>query len=172
LNALPAWALHLDANESPWGPPPADTSVSEYNRYPAQQPSQLRSRLAALYGVTADNIMMGRGADEAIDILLRTFCESGQDSILTCPPTFGYFKTAAQKLVFLCSPNNPTGNSLAADALESLCQNYPETLIVVDEAYIEFSSHESVIALRAHYRNLFYRPTRLPVQWKKQFYGL
>ncbi len=178
-------ALHLDANESPWGPPPADTSVSEYNRYPAQQPSQLRSRLAALYGVTADNIMMGRGADEAIDILLRTFCESGQDSILICPPTFGYFKTAAQiqgakivevplkpgfawdmdaiktaiantrpKLVFLCSPNNPTGNSLAADALESLCQNYPETLIVVDEAYIEFSSHESVIALRAHYRNL------------------
>lgn len=177
-------ALHLDANESPWTPPPSDASVANYNRYPEQQPSALRSRLAGLYGVEANEIMMGRGADEAIEVLLRTFCEAGEDSIVICPPTFGYFKTAAQiqgakiieaplkadftwdekaiekamakkpKLVFLCSPNNPTGNSIDEGLVEKLCKENPDTLIVVDEAYIEFSPQESLIPLRAKYRNL------------------
>jgi len=177
-------ALHMDANESPWTPPPSDASVTDYNRYPEQQPSALRSRLAGLYGVSENEIMMGRGADEAIEILMRTFCEAGEDSILICPPTFGYFKTAAQiqgaeiveaplngnftwdeaaikkamsakpKIVFLCSPNNPTGNSVDERIVEKLCKSNPDTLIVVDEAYIEFSAHESFIPLRAKYRNL------------------
>lgn len=178
-------ALHLDANESPWMPPPSDASVTDYNRYPEQQPSALRERLAGLYGVNANQIMMGRGADEAIEVLLRTFCKAGKDSILICPPTFGYFKTAAQiqgakiveaplkesfdwdtdavfdliedkrpKLVFLCSPNNPTGNSLSKEYVASLCSTYEDTLIVVDEAYIEFSPHESLVRLTKAYRNL------------------
>ncbi|MEP6341952.1 MAG: histidinol-phosphate transaminase [Maricaulaceae bacterium] len=178
-------ALHLDANESPWTPPPSNSSVADYNRYPAQQPAGLQQRLADLYGVTPDRLMTGRGADEAIEVLLRTFCEAGQDKILVCTPTFGYFKTAAQiqgaeiidvplkdgfewdvpaidkaiksdapKIVFLCSPNNPTGNSLGADAIETLCADNPETLIVVDEAYIEFSPLTSNVSLQGTYRNL------------------
>lgn len=178
-------ALHLDANESPWTPPPSDSSVTGYNRYPEQQPTGLRSRLAGLYGVTPDEIMMGRGADEAIEVLMRTFCEAGDDSILICSPTFGYFQTAAQiqgagiidvplnecftwnmsriremmsaekpKLVFLCSPNNPTGNSIAHEAVVGLCEDFPDTLIVVDEAYVEFSLQSSFVNLRGEYRNL------------------
>jgi len=87
-------ALHLDANESPWAPPPV-TTTDEYNRYPEQQPTDLRTRLANLYGVAPEKIMVGRGADEAIEVLLRTFCEAGEDSILICPPTFGYYETCA-----------------------------------------------------------------------------
>ncbi|MGJ8564818.1 MAG: histidinol-phosphate transaminase [Alphaproteobacteria bacterium] len=178
-------ALHLDANESPWSPPPSDGSVEDFNRYPEQQPDTLRTRLASLYGVPANSIMMGRGADESIEVIVRTFCEAGEDSILICPPTFGYFETAAKiqgakisraallsdftwdealirkmitkdtpKIVFLCSPNNPTGNSLDKDVIEGLCRDFKETLIVVDEAYIEFSPQDSTLALRNTYRNL------------------
>ena len=178
-------ALHLDANESPWAPPPSDASVKNYNRYPAQQPQALQARLAGLYGIDADRVMMGRGADEAIDIILRTFCEAGEDSILICSPTFGYFKTAAQiqgagiidvplkadftwdvkavkkaikdkmpKIVFLCSPNNPTGNSLTKAAIEEICKVNSDVLVVVDEAYVEFSAQPSVISLQKTLRNL------------------
>ena len=178
-------ALHLDANESPWSPPPADGSTSEFNRYPAQQPPELLARLAALYGVSCDQIMMGRGADEAIDILVRTFCEAGKDDILICTPTFSYFNIAAQiqgagiidvplnpdftwdvdaicsairdrspKLVFLCSPNNPTGNSLSLDSIAKICTISGDSLVVVDEAYIEFSPSNSAITLQPEYPNL------------------
>jgi histidinol-phosphate/aromatic aminotransferase/cobyric acid decarboxylase-like protein len=88
-------ALHLDANESPWAPPPGTSAVSDYNRYPAQQPETLRQRLADIYGVSAEEIAMGRGADEALDVLVRTFCEPGTDSILYSSPTFSFFKTVA-----------------------------------------------------------------------------
>lgn len=177
-------ALHLDANESPWSPPPSDATVKDYNRYPAQQPAKLRSRLAALYGVSPEEIMLGRGADESLEVLMRTFCEAGHDDILICSPTFGYFKTAAAiqgagvldaplrqdftwdetairkqmgnapKMVFLCSPNNPTGNSIGPDLVEGLCRDYPDCLIVVDEAYIEFSSQESFVSRSSAHRNL------------------
>ncbi len=178
-------ALHLDANESPWAPPPADSSTSAFNRYPGQQPQDLRNRLADIYGVVPEQLMLGRGADEAIDILLRTFCEARQDKILLCSPTFGYFTTAAQvqgasitdvpladdfswdipavlnaieaespKLTFLCSPNNPTGNSLSAGQIQQVCQASVNGLVVVDEAYIEFSSQNSVIALQSEFQNL------------------
>ena len=167
-------ALHLDANENPYAPPPV-VGAGGYNRYPAQQPQKLVNRLADLYGVRPEQLMVGRGADEGIECLLRAFCEAGQDSILTCPPTFGYYKTCADiqgagvvevplvrtyqwdipaiikagkpsnvKMVFLCSPNNPTGNSLTRDAILDVCGSLPETLVVVDEAYIEFSDQESL----------------------------
>ena len=178
-------ALHLDANESPWSPPPAGPSVKDYNRYPAQQPAGLMARLAGLYEVDQSQIMLGRGADEAIDVLLRTFCEPGQDRILICPPTFGYFSVAAQiqgadivsvplqddfswdepsihkalqdndvKMVMLCSPNNPTGNSVDREFVLRLCNDNPNTLVVVDEAYIEFSSEESFSNEINSYKNL------------------
>jgi len=167
-------ALHLDANENPYAPPPV-VGAGGYNRYPAQQPAKMVQRLADLYGVKPEQLMVGRGADEGIECLLRAFCEAGQDSILTCPPTFGYYKTCADiqgasvvevplirtyqwdipaiiragkpayvKMIFLCSPNNPTGNSLTRDAILEVCASLPETLIVIDEAYIEFSKQKSL----------------------------
>lgn len=179
-------ALHLDANESPWAPPPVK-GVDGFNRYPEQQPAALRTRLADLYGVREGQIMIGRGADEAIEILLRTFCEAGRDSVLVCPPTFGYYQTCAAiqgarvveaplrpdfsydenliisrmtaagadlKIVFLCSPNNPTGNVIAPKNVTGLCKEFPETLIVIDEAYEEFSSQDSFASQIDDYQNL------------------
>ncbi|NNE59057.1 MAG: histidinol-phosphate transaminase [Hellea sp.] len=178
-------ALHLDANESPWSPPPAGPRESGYNRYPAQQPSALMARLSGLYGVPSQNILLGRGADEALDVLLRTFCEARQDKVLICPPSFGYFNVAAQvqgagivtvplddnfdidqagvkqalkdnavKVVMLCSPNNPTGNSISRKFVAELCSMNPNTLILVDEAYVEFSPMGSLSDLMPANRNL------------------
>ena len=178
-------ALHLDANESPYAPPPV-RGASGYNRYPEQQPPALAQRLADLYGATPDRIMVGRGADEAIEVLLRTFCEDGLDNILICSPTFGYYKTCAQiqgagvidvpltadyewdsaaiiesaknaenlKVIFLCTPNNPTGTIIKDDLVEQLCERFPNTLIAVDEAYEEFSSTQSYIPKCENYPNL------------------
>lgn len=178
-------ALHLDANESPYAPPPVK-GAEGYNRYPEQQPLALLRRLADLYGTSPDHLMVGRGADEAIEILLRTFCEDGQDNILICSPTFGYYKTCAQiqgagiidvpltkeyqwdtaailnsakiaknlKIIFLCTPNNPTGTVIKDDLVEQLCETCPNTLIVVDEAYEEFSSTESYTPQIQVYQNL------------------
>ena len=178
-------ALHLDANESPYAPPPVK-GAEGYNRYPEQQPRALLQRLADLYGTTTDRLMVGRGADEAIEVLLRTFCEDGQDNILICSPTFGYYETCAQiqgagiidvpltkdyqwdraailkaaeaaknlKVIFLCTPNNPTGTVITDDLVEQLCEACPDTLIAVDEAYEEFSSTESYIPKTTKYQNL------------------
>ena len=175
-------ALHLDANENPYAPPPVK-GATDYNRYPEQQPAALRQRLADLYGIKAEQLMVGRGADEGIEVLLRAFIEDGQDKILICSPTFGYYKTVAQiqgaeivdvpmlrdkagdyswdtkailktakaeknlKAVFLCTPNNPTGNIIEDDLVETLCAALPNSVIVVDEAYQEFSSAKSYIPL-------------------------
>jgi len=179
-------ALHLDANESPWAPPPV-TDADAFNRYPEQQPTALRARLADLYGARPEQIMIGRGADEAIEVLLRTFCEAGRDSILVCPPTFGYYETCAAiqgagiikaplrpdfsydedlinlkmdgagnalKMIFLCSPNNPTGNVIDPKTVTDLCAKFPKTLIIIDEAYEEFSSQNSFANKIEKYPNL------------------
>ncbi len=179
-------ALHLDANESPWAPPPV-TGTEEFNRYPEQQPSNLRARLADIYNTEPEKLMVGRGADEAIEILLRTFCEAGQDNILICPPTFGYYASCAHiqgagvieaplntdysynqkrihtalsnhdatlKIVFLCSANNPTGGVIEPEIVINLCKSFPQTLIVIDEAYAEFSDQESFISMQKTCANL------------------
>ena len=175
-------ALHLDANESPWAPPPANASVAGYNRYPAQQPAALRQRLADIYGVSAGEVVMGRGADELIDVVVRVFCEPGRDRILLSSPTFSFFQTVAQingcevidvpsredlgpdmpaiieairaeqpKIAFLCSPNNPTGHVIAPEDVRAACEA-SDGLVVLDEAYVEFSSQPSLAADRP--RNL------------------
>jgi histidinol-phosphate aminotransferase len=147
------------------------------NRYPEPQPRALVERLASLYGVAPESLLVGRGSDEAIDLLLRGFCRAGQDSIVICPPTFGMYSVAAHiqgadvitvplradadfaldqravlekctpavKLVFLCSPNNPTGTLLSEDAVISLTRALEgRAIVVVDEAYIEFSGTQSL----------------------------
>jgi len=134
-----AAAIMLNANESPWPPVGA---ASALNRYPDPQPATLRAALARLYSVAPDNVLVGRGSDEAIDLLVRAFCREGRDAVVTAPPTFGMYAVAARiqgasvievprgdgfvldaqailaavteatKLVFVCTPNNPTGDSV------------------------------------------------------------
>jgi histidinol-phosphate aminotransferase len=166
----------LHANEFPWRSI-ADESVAGLNRYPDPQSRALVERLASLYDVSPESLLVGRGSDEAIDLLLRGFCRAGVDSVLICPPTFGMYSAAARiqgagvvtvplradadfalderavlqkwtpavKLVFLCSPNNPTGNLLREDSILNLVRALEgRAVVVVDEAYIEFSGAQSL----------------------------
>ena len=165
----------LHANELPWRAP-GDHSFQGLNRYPEPQPRQLVQRLASLYRVPTSAVLVGRGSDEAIDLLIRGFCRPGEDAVLVCPPTFDMYAVAAQihgaqvlsvplrgedgfsldeeallerctsevKIVFLCSPNNPTGNVLAAPAIRRIAKALAgRSLVAVDEAYLEFSGEES-----------------------------
>jgi len=169
-------AVKLDANENPY-PPLSDGALSaDVNRYPEPQPAHLKNAMAALYGVAADELIVTRGADDAIDILVRTFCRPGMDAISICPPTFAAYahfallqgarvieaplganfdldpdaliarlkRDESLKLAFLCSPNNPTGNVVAPADLLRIADALPETIIVLDEAYIEFADIESL----------------------------
>jgi histidinol-phosphate aminotransferase len=166
----------LHANEAPWRPA-GDNTVAGLNRYPEPQPKALVARLAALYGVAPEQVLVTRGADEAIDVLSRIFLRAGKDCILQCGPTFGMYQMAARiqgaevmelaldrgsgwsidpqrllaawgpgvKLVYLCSPNNPTANLLDTSALEHLCSALDgKAIVVIDEAYIEWSGAPSL----------------------------
>jgi histidinol-phosphate aminotransferase len=168
----------LHANEVPWRPP-GDATAAGLNRYPEPQPRALIARLAALYEVPAERLMVGRGSDEAIDLLSRIYLRAGTDAILQCPPTFGMYKVAAHiqgaqvieiplerargwrldpgklleawtprvKIVYLCSPNNPTGNALELETLEAVCAALDgKAIVAVDEAYIEWSQRASLSA--------------------------
>lgn len=184
-----AWLPSLErlhANEMPWRAS-TDATGAGMNRYPEPQPPELIQRLAELYGVQPDQVLAGRGSDEAIDLLVRAFCRAGQDSVIITPPTFGMYKVAAKiqgagvidvpllkeqgfaldrmrvaaaitptvKLVFICSPNNPTGNLVDAAAIDGLCQDLTDRAIVaVDEAYIEFARATSLASLLSRYPNL------------------
>ena len=167
----------LHANELPWRAT-GDETEAGLNRYPEPQPRELVTRLAALYGAEPNQVLVGRGSDEAIDLLVRGFCRAGQDAVLVCPPTFGMYAVAARiqgadvvtvplqvangfaldvdeilknctprvKIVFLCSPNNPTGSLLnEADVLRIAAHFEGRALVVVDEAYIEFAGVLSLI---------------------------
>jgi histidinol-phosphate aminotransferase len=181
------WDLSLErmhANEMPWRAT-GDNSAAGLNRYPEPQPHTLVERMAQLYGVPASRVLVGRGSDEAIDLLVRAFCRAGQDSVVITPPTFGFYKVAAKiqgaevievpllrdpfrldldavitagrrsKIVFLCSPNNPTGNLIDETALVAVCRELSATsLVCVDEAYIEFAGRPSLAARRDEFPNL------------------
>jgi len=171
----------LHANELPWRAA-GDRSGAGLNHYPEPQPRALIERLAALYQVPPATLLLTRGSDDAIDLLVRAFCRAGEDAVLTCPPTFGMYAVAAAiqgaavvsvpllqaqgfaldvpgliarvgpgvKLVFLCSPNNPTGNLLEEAALLEILDTLAgRCLVVLDEAYVEFSGRASVAPLIA-----------------------
>jgi histidinol-phosphate aminotransferase len=167
----------LHANELPWRPQ-GDSSGAGLNRYPEPQPHALVEGLASLYEVAPETVLVGRGSDEAIDLLTRAFCRAGRDAIVICPPTFGMYSVCARiqgaqvhtvplrsgdagfaldeeavlarctpevKLVFLCSPNNPTGNLLDETTLLRLATRLAgRAVVVVDEAYLEFSGTASL----------------------------
>jgi histidinol-phosphate aminotransferase len=175
--------IMLNANESAWEPT-GDAGLG-CNRYPDPQPDALLQSLATLYGVRREQLFVGRGSDEAIDLLVRAFCRAGQDAILIQPPTFGMYAVSARiqnaavievalatdfsldvqallaavtpavKLVFLCTPNNPSGKSIPRADIELLAKALAgKALLVVDEAYVEFSDQRSVADLIDHYENL------------------
>lgn len=164
----------LDANENPLTP---HAGAPRLNRYPDPQPPELVARLASLYGVTPSQVLVTRGSDEGIDLLLRAFCRAGRDSILITPPTYGMYAVAAGiqgasirtapldrdhdfaldvgsvlgaadpsvKLVFLCSPNNPTGRLLSRDSVLNVVRSLAgRAVVVVDEAYVEFATTPSL----------------------------
>ncbi|GAA0261828.1 histidinol-phosphate transaminase [Rhodanobacter caeni] len=174
--------VFLNANESPWTPQGDELGC---NRYPDPQPAALIEALAALYGVQREQLLVGRGSDEAIDLLVRAFCRAGEDAIAIQPPTFGMYAvcariqnaavievalaadfaldvdavlaavTPAVKLVFICSPNNPTGQTVPRVAVERLVQALAgRAVLVVDEAYVEFAEAGSVADLIGQYDNL------------------
>jgi histidinol-phosphate aminotransferase len=173
----------LNANESAWAP--AGDDGAGCNRYPEPQPAALIERLAALYGVRREQLLVGRGSDEAIDLLVRAFCRAGEDAILIQPPTFGMYAVCARiqnaavievpladdfrldveavlaavtptvKLVFVCTPNNPTGQRIPRADIVRLAQALAgRALLVVDEAYVEFSEDDSVAGLIDRHDNL------------------
>ncbi len=162
--------IFLDANENSLGSP----LTRWYNRYPDPLQTQLKEKIGAIKGVEKEHIFIGNGSDECIDILYRAFCEPGIDNVIICPPTYGMYEVSAginnvevrrvnltpdfqldlegieaaiddhTKMIFLCSPNNPTGNSLDPGDISILLNNYVG-LVVIDEAYINFSRQRSMI---------------------------
>ncbi len=176
----------MHANELPWRVE-GDSSQAGLNRYPEPQPPPLVEGMARCYGVSPKQVLVGRGSDEAIDLLLRVFCRAGQDSILVCPPTYSMYAVAAGiqgadvvrvplladqgfaldveaviaavvpgvKLVFVCSPNNPTGNAVPrAQLLDLATRLADKAMVVVDEAYAEFMDEASVAPDIAQHPNL------------------
>jgi histidinol-phosphate aminotransferase len=168
-------ALFLDANENPFNAP--------YNRYPDPHQTKLRERIAVLKGVSSEQVFAGNGSDEAIDLLFRIFCEPGIDNVVSIDPTYGMYGVCAEindvevrrvplgsdfeldlpglkaacdthtKLLFVCSPNNPTANSFDPGDLLRLADEL-DVMVVVDEAYIDFSSRESLKSKVESYPNL------------------
>ena len=171
--------IFLDANENAFGSPLA----KDYNRYPDPLQLKLKEKISSIKGVPVPNIFLGNGSDEAIDLLFRIFCEPGRDNVLLLPPTYGMYEVCAEmnnvaikkvpltsnfqpdmdgianaidentKLIFICSPNNPTANSINRDDVEVILNNF-EGLVVIDEAYINYAKQRSFIAELTEYPNL------------------
>ncbi|MDO1558571.1 histidinol-phosphate transaminase [Brevundimonas sp. 2R-24] len=179
-------AVRLDANENPFPPLIDGPLAQDLNRYPDPRPESLRRRMAAIYGVAAERLLLTRGGDDAIDVLIRAFCRPGEDAVLVRPPTFGAYahfarmngvrvierplgpdfsfdaetaiaavrEDGAVKLVFLCTPNNPTGTVTPVADIRALAKALPDTLVLVDEAYLEFSESGSAAPLSEALPNL------------------
>jgi histidinol-phosphate aminotransferase len=185
----PASGILLNANESPRPLLESRADEGALNRYPDPQPAELVDRLARLYALPSDHVLVTRGSDEGIDLLTRVFCRAGQDAVLHCPPTFGMYRIAAQtqgaavvavardpanafamdrqgvlaavredrriRLVFLTSPNNPTGDCVQQAFLQDLLEAASErAIVVVDEAYAEFCAQASATELIAGNQHL------------------
>jgi histidinol-phosphate aminotransferase len=171
--------VFLDANENSYGSP----LTKWYNRYPDPLQWELKKKIAAIKNVPAENMLLGNGSDECIDLLIRAFCEPQKDNLIICPPTYGMYEVYGNinnvevrevpllpgfqlnldaieaaidentKLIFICSPNNPTGNSMEREDIEIVLNNF-EGIVVIDEAYINYSRHRSFVAELNEYPNL------------------
>ena len=162
--------VFLDANENAFGSPTGEG----YNRYPDPLQLELKGLISGLKGIEADKIFVGNGSDEAIDLLLRIFCDPGCTEVIICPPTYGMYRVSADindvavtevplttefeldvpeilaavsertKLVFICSPNNPTGNSMQPESIVEVAEKF-DGIVVIDEAYIDFAASTSFV---------------------------
>lgn len=171
--------IFLDANENSFGSP----TPSLYNRYPDPQQQELKNRIAELKSVSPSSIFLGNGSDEAIDLLFRIFCNPGKDNVISCPPTYGMYEVCAEmndvelrsvplkenfqldvpaifgsidantKLIFICSPNNPTGNCMDPEDVKKILSRF-NGLVVVDEAYVDYSANPSFIHQLKQFENL------------------
>lgn len=174
-----AAGIFLDANENAFGSP----LQQDYNRYPDPLQWEVKEKISRIKGVPPQNIFLGNGSDEAIDLLFRIFCEPQKDNVIIFPPTYGMYEVCAAmndvavkkiplltsyqldlaaaekaidentKLVFVCSPNNPSGNSMHRDDIEILLNNF-KGVVVIDEAYINYAKQKSFIQELTEYPNL------------------
>lgn len=174
-----SFGVFLDANENPLG----SITAEKWNRYPDPYQSKLKERIAEIKGIATDHIFLGNGSDEPIDLLFRAFCEPGVDNVIINPPTYGMYKVSADinnvtarevlmtptfdldvegildavdaqtKVIFICSPNNPTGNDVTLNKIEAVLKDF-KGLVVVDEAYIDFAKRPSFIEKLSAYPNL------------------
>ncbi|HYC27173.1 MAG TPA: histidinol-phosphate transaminase [Chitinophagaceae bacterium] len=172
-------SVWLDANENPYG----SVIPDNLNRYPDPLQLKLKERLSAIKNVPVENIFLGNGSDEPIDLLIRAFCEPGKDKAVILPPTYGMYETSASinnveliqvrqkpgfqpdvdairekidhscKILFICNPNNPTGNLIPASTIHTLAALFPG-VVVIDEAYIDFTSEPSWSQKLAEYPNI------------------
>lgn len=174
-----AEGVFLDANENPF--------PSKVNRYPDPQQRELKSKFADLRGVRKDQLIIGNGSDEILDLVFRAFCEPGKDFVVTIKPSYGMYKVLANindvklsevaldlnfdldvdaildvsegaKMIILCSPNNPTGNLLNKDRIKEILEKF-NGLVVVDEAYIDFADNASMLDELKNYQNLMISQT-------------
>jgi histidinol-phosphate aminotransferase len=172
--------VFLDANENPF--------ENGVNRYPDPQQIKLKSVLSEIKRIPTRNILLGNGSDEILDLIYRAFCEPNQDNVIILPPTYGMYEVLANlnaidikkvnltedfqpkietilnisdknsKLLFLCSPNNPSGNSFSSKAIEELVSKF-QGIVVIDEAYIDFSNEKSWISRLQEFPNLIVTQT-------------
>jgi len=171
--------VFLDANENPLG----SITQQHWNRYPDPYQKALKQKIGEIKGADPRNIFLGNGSDEPIDLLYRAFCEPGVDHVIVCPPTYGMYQVSADinnvavkevllttnyqldeagilsaanensKLLFICSPNNPTGNDLDEGAIKRILELF-KGIVVIDEAYVDFTERESYLKNLAQYPNL------------------
>lgn len=179
--------IFLDANENAFGSP-VDMEVEgqelKLNRYPDTLQIAVKEKLGKIKGLPIENIFLGNGSDEAIDIIFRAFCNPGIDNVIVCPPTYGMYQVSANindvevikvplvaetfelntdailktinkntKLIFICSPNNPTGTEVKLDSVKTILDNF-NGIVVVDEAYINFAKYRTFIPELLKYPNL------------------
>ena len=172
-------SVFLDANENAYGSPLPE----KFNRYPDPLQWQLKFQLAKIKGVPAENIFVGNGSDEVIDLAYRIFCNPAKDNVIVCPPTYGMYEVSGDindvavkkvsltndfqldaegilaavdtntKLVFICSPNNPTGNNMRREDVEIILNNF-SGIVIIDEAYINYSKQKTFIQELTEYPNL------------------
>ncbi|MFO7745377.1 MAG: histidinol-phosphate transaminase [Psychroflexus sp.] len=172
--------LFLDANENPFN--------TDYNRYPDPYQHELKAAISEIKQIPKENILLGNGSDEVLDLIFRAFCEPKEDEIITMPPTYGMYEVLANlnniktvsvplktgfqidvdsvfssitkqsKLIFICSPNNPSGNLLQINDIKSILDEF-SGLVVIDEAYIDFAANSSFISELNDYPNLIITQT-------------
>ncbi|MEY2793894.1 MAG: Histidinol-phosphate transaminase, partial [Bacteroidota bacterium] len=184
--------VFLDANENPFG----SGTVKNWNRYPDPLQYEIKNKLAKIKNISSNQLFLGNGSDEAIDLLIRMTCKSGVHNMIICPPTYGMYEVSGNindieirrvqltteyqldlntifksidsntRLIFICSPNNPTGNKINRKDIENILNEFKTGFVLIDEAYIDFSDEPSFIEELINFPNL------IVLQTLSKSYGL